>query len=388
MHRMNSFSKLRFLSFGILVSLVTLAEAELIQLKCEIRSVDAKDRSIVAFRSAKEIKLNLAENVSIMVNDRVMQIEDLPAPIEAAIEYETKLEVITKIEASKKVALENLILHLDQQGDLRVWVNGSTDPEVFQADSFFESHPGFGDAGVEHQSGSRFRVRHDFSKQSAKEVITREGTEITVNPDRGVAVIVPQSGPLKPLSLHRSIRAPFHIKMDFRDATNGRFSCILDAGSQKNIVNVDCALGKLTLLSSDEGIETTLGAYDLQFQQTEPFVVSVNKKLAANLYNLQFALQGNQPVGIRSIDIVGAFPVSFGARIERKGENVMVVEVIKGSAAEEKLQVGDIIRSVNQTPVVDLAGALSLFADCTLGKEVAVEVQRLSESKMLLITPR
>jgi hypothetical protein len=385
---MNSFTKLRFISFGFLVSLVTLAEAELIQLKCEIRSVDAKDRSIVAFRSAKEIKLNLAENVSITVNDRLMQIEDLPAPIQAAIEYETKLEVVTKIEASKKVALENLILNLDVRGDLRVWVNGSTDPEVFQADSFFESHPSFGVAGVEHQTGSRFRVRHDFSKQNAKEVTTLEGTDITVNPDRGVAVIVPQSSSLSPLSLHRPMQAPFHVQMEFRDANHGQFLCILDAGTQKNVIKVDCAQSKLILLSSDEGIETTLGEHDLQFQQTEPVVVSLDKKFASSLCNLQFALQGDQPIGIRSIDVVGAFPVSFGARIERKGENVMVVEVIAGSAAEQKLQVGDIIRSVNQTPVVDLAGALTLFADCTLGKEVAVEVQRLSESKTVLISPR
>jgi PDZ domain len=388
MHYLNLLPRQLFITLGLLVSLSSFAQAELIQLTCEIRSIDANERSIVAFRAEKEIKLSLAENVSLTVNDQSMQIEDLPVPIEAAIEYETKLEVITKIAASKKVVLESLRFHLDQQGDLRVWVNGPNDPEVFQADSFFEPNPSFGDAEVEHQLGSLFRVRHDFSKQAANKVVTREGTDIAINPDLAVAVIVPQPDSINPHSLHRSLRAPFHVQMEFRNANAGQFHCILDSGTLKNFIKVDCGQGKVMVLSSNDGDSRPLGEQDLQFRQTEPLVVSLDKKTGTSLCNLQFALQGDQPIGILAIDVVGSFPASFGARIELKGENVMVVDVIEGSASEQKLQVGDIIQSVNRVPIVDLAGALALFGDCTLGKEVAIEVERLSETKTVMITPR
>jgi hypothetical protein len=91
-------TRLPFVTFLILI-LAEFAFAEVVVIEVAIKSVDAKGRTISATRKGKTLELDVSRNAEVIINGEAGALEALAAGQTAKIDYETTLEIITKIEA-------------------------------------------------------------------------------------------------------------------------------------------------------------------------------------------------------------------------------------------------------------------------------------------------
>ena len=99
-HRTTIFPFLTY-RFCLLLTLgLSTANAEIVTIEVAIKSVDAKDRTITASRKDKTLELDVSKRAEVVINGKVGKLDALAAGQKANIDYETTLEIVTKIEAT------------------------------------------------------------------------------------------------------------------------------------------------------------------------------------------------------------------------------------------------------------------------------------------------
>jgi len=74
--------------------------AEVVTIEVAIKSVDATGRTITATRKDKTLKLDVSPEAEVTINGKAGELDALAAGQTAKIDYETTLEIVTKIEAT------------------------------------------------------------------------------------------------------------------------------------------------------------------------------------------------------------------------------------------------------------------------------------------------
>jgi len=90
------------------------ATADVVTVEVTIKSVDAKDRTITATRKGKTLELDVSRKAKVTVKGKDATLAKLPAGQTAKIDYETNLEIITKIEVTGKALPEPELVRLNE----------------------------------------------------------------------------------------------------------------------------------------------------------------------------------------------------------------------------------------------------------------------------------
>jgi hypothetical protein len=128
--------------------------AEVVTIEVTIKSADATGRTITATRKDKTLKLDVSRNAVVTINGKAGELEALAAGQTAKIDYETTLEVVTKIEIKR----ENEGPVATRELSLRERIDGRDFPSVFQAWSPADNLSG--------EDEMRTLARHDLVWQS------------------------------------------------------------------------------------------------------------------------------------------------------------------------------------------------------------------------------
>jgi hypothetical protein len=97
-------SSIRFCSLALTVlltlTLASTAIADIVTIEVTIKSVDAKNRTITASRKGKTLELDVSKKAEVIINGKAGKLDGLVAGQKAQIDYETTLEIVTKVEAT------------------------------------------------------------------------------------------------------------------------------------------------------------------------------------------------------------------------------------------------------------------------------------------------
>lgn len=119
-------SKVSIASLILFLLISVTAQAEVVSIEATIKSVDAKARTITVQRKDKTSELDVSRKAKITLLDKDATLEALKAGQEVTLTFHTDLEIVLKIEASKKLEISE-VLNLSElntsETDMTPWLS-------------------------------------------------------------------------------------------------------------------------------------------------------------------------------------------------------------------------------------------------------------------------
>ncbi|MCR9210881.1 MAG: PDZ domain-containing protein [bacterium] len=402
-------SNLKPLAILLLLLTTNFARADIVTIEVTINSVDEEARTIKATRKGKSLELDVSRKASVTIKGKKATLAKVAAGQTAKIDYESTLEVVTKIDVTNigdsNVVFTGLTVSIGEDGKCKLLVDSRESPPVLGKPTGTQvAVPIFGSSPVAKLRDGRLHVASDFSKiddasglkaefipEAAKKAFDEQ-----VSVDDGLLVLSSTEGKRATVVLPRALQTPCDVKLQLAGHRDGNVLLQFGLGDKTLVVGLhgvnspDADAGSVVAsIRKGKGKFEQLVRVKHPAFESQEYEFQIDGATATQRTMVSLGAVSDFPVAIRRLDVTAKFPPSFGIQFTQRGNRILVKRTVDGGAgANAGVKPGDVLVEIDGEATRGLKEVMELLATKVIGAEVSLAVERFGNRKMLKITPQ